>query len=56
MELETAQIISSYTCELSSESSFNIYRILNNNLVSDNRNQGVKKISKYLFILLKSLR
>ena len=56
MELETAQIISSYTCELSSDFSFNIYRILNNNLVSDNRNQGVKKISKYLFIFLKSLR
>ena len=29
MELETAQIISSYSCEFSSDSSFNIYRILN---------------------------
>ena len=55
IDLETSQIISSYTCEIS-ESSFNIYRILNNNLVSENRNKGIKKISKYLFILLKSLR
>jgi len=57
-EEDEARIISSYTCELSKEedSNYNIYRILNNNLVSQNRQQGVKKISKYLFILLKSLR
>ena len=55
---EEAQIISSYTCELSNkeDSNYNIYKILNRNLVSENREMGIMVISKYLFIFLKSLR
>ena len=53
---EDAQIISSYTCELSCDKNANLYKILNNNLVSKNRKLGVSKIKKYLFIFLKSLR
>ena len=50
-----AQIISSYTCE-SENKIFSPYKILNSNLVSKNRYSGIKNISKYLFILLNSLR
>ena len=54
---EEAQIISSYTYELENEdSNYNIYKILNKNLVSENREMGIMAISKYLFIFLKSLR
>jgi len=55
---EEAQIISSYTCELANkeDSNYNIYKILNQNLVSKNRQMGIMVISKYLFIFLKSLR
>ena len=54
---ETAQIISSYTCELSKkDQNYNTYKILNSNLVSDNRENGIKNVSKYLFIFLKALR
>ena len=53
---EDAQIISSYTCELSCDKNANLYKILNNNLVAKNRKKGISKISKYLFIFLKSLR
>ena len=55
---EEAQIISSYTCELTNkeDSNYNIYKILNRNLVSENRQMGIMVISKYLFIFLKSLR
>ena len=53
--LEEAQIISSYTCELSNDEK-NPYRLLNENLVSNNRSKGICKISKYLFILLRALR
>jgi len=52
---DEALTISSYTCE-SIEDGFSPYRILNLNLVSKNRRQGVENVSKYLFILLKSLR
>ena len=52
---EDSKIISSYTCE-SKGKKYIPYRIFNNNLVSDNRKEGLKYISKYLFILLKSLR
>ena len=52
---EDAYIICSYTCE-SKEKNFSPYRILNLNLISENRKNGINKISKYLFILLKSLR
>ena len=52
---DDALTISSYTCE-SIEEDFSPYRILNLNLVSRNRRQGITNVSKYLFILLKSLR
>ena len=55
VSLEDAKIISSYTCE-SKDKRYSPYKILNKNLVSDNREQGLRNISKYLFILLKSLR
>ena len=50
-----AYIICSYTCE-SIEVNYSPYKILNQNLVSENRRQGIRNISKYLFIFLKSLR
>ena len=55
---EEAQIISTYTCELAnpSDKHLNPYKIINQNLVSKNRNKGIQNISKYLFIFLKSLR
>ncbi len=52
---EDSIIISSYTCE-SKDNKFSPYKILNINLVSENRKEGLKNISKYLYILLKSLR
>ena len=52
---EEAMTISAYTYELS-EGKYNIYRILNTNLVAQNRQQGIKNISKYLFLLLIALR
>lgn len=55
--LEDAQIISSYTCELDeSKNDYNIYKILNTNLNSNSKEEGIKKVSKYLYIFLKSLR
>jgi hypothetical protein len=54
---EDAQIITSYTCELNEEDHiYNPYKILNSNLVSDDRKNGIRKISKYLFLFLKALR
>ena len=50
-----AYIICSYTCE-SFNRQYSPFKLLNRNLVSDNRKQGVANISKYLFIFLKSLR
>ena len=48
-------IISSYTLEaLNSE--YSPYRILNRNLANDDRKEGLNKVSKYLYLLLKSLR
>ena len=35
---------------------FSPYRTLNRNLASGNREEGLKKVSKYLFILLNALR
>ena len=52
---EDAYIICSYTCE-SEETDYSPYRIMNKNLISDNRKNGLKNISKYLYILLNSLR
>ena len=48
-------IISSYTQE-AKNSEYSPYRTLNRKLVSDNRKEGLKKVSKYLYILLKALR
>ena len=50
-----AYIICSYTCE-SCDNNMSPYRLLNSSLVSENRQNGIKKISKYLYILLASLR
>ena len=56
ISLEDAFIISSYTYEFENDKDYNTYKLLNQNLVSNNRKQGIKKVSKYLFILLKALR
>ena len=54
---EDAQIISSYSCELNqNERDYNPYKLLNTNLVANDRMNGVRNISKYLFIFLKALR
>ena len=55
ISIDDAYIICSYTCE-SFEGNYSPYKLLNQNLVSDNRKQGIENISKYLFILIKSLR
>ena len=52
---EDIKIISAYTCE-SMDKNYSPYKILNQNLVSENRILGIRNISKYLFIFLKSLR
>ena len=52
---EDAYIICSYTYQLE-EDDFSPYKLLNKNLVSDDRQNGIRKISKYLFILLKTLK
>ena len=50
-----AYIICVYTCE-SKDRKYSPYRILNQNLVSNNRKKGIENISKYLYIFLNSLR
>ena len=55
ISIDDAYIICSYTCE-SYDRKYSPYKILNQNLVSNNRKQGVANISKYLYIFLKSLR
>ena len=52
---EEAKIISSYSCE-TTDSNYNPCIILNRNLNDENREKGLKNISKYLFIFLKTLR
>ena len=52
---EDAHIICPYTLEAKDEN-YSPYKIINLNLVSDNRKNGIKNISKYLYIFLKSLR
>ena len=52
---DDAFIICAYTCE-SKDTRYSPYRILNQNLVSNNRKNGIANISKYLYIFLKSLR
>ena len=53
---EDAYIICSYTCESEIDRAYSPYKLLNKNLVSNNRQNGIKNISKYLYIFLKSLR
>ena len=55
IEREEALIISSYTCK-AFDSNYSPYKILNWNLNDENRERGIKNISKYLFIFLKALR
>ena len=55
IEKEEAMIISSYTCE-AFDSNYSPYKILNRKLNEENREEGIKQISKYLFIFLKALR
>ena len=52
---EDAYIICSYTCE-AKDVNYSPYRILNRNLVSKNRKNGLSNISKYLYLFLKTLR
>ena len=52
---EDAYIICSYTCE-SEQKEYSPYRILNKSLVSDNRQNGIRNISKYLYLFIKSFR
>ena len=52
---EEAKIIFSYNCE-SKDPNYSPYKILNKNLCLENTEQGIKNISKYFFIFLKSLR
>ena len=55
---EEACIICSYTYEskIEEEKDFIPYKILNTNLLSEDKKHGLEKISKYLYILLKALR
>ena len=55
IQFDEAVIISSYTCE-AEDRSFSPYNILNKNMISQKRKEGLKNVSKYLFILLKTLR
>ena len=55
IEKEEAIIISSYTCE-ASDSNYSPFKIINRKLNEENREEGIKQISKYLFIFLKALR
>ena len=52
---DDAYIICSYTCE-SDDTLYSPYGLLNRNLVSDSRKNGVQNISKFLYIFLKALR
>jgi hypothetical protein len=52
---EDAKIISSYTCE-TLDTKYSPYKLLNKNLVDENREEGIKRISKYFYIFFKSLK
>ena len=52
---DEAKIICSYTCELT-ESFYCPYKIVNDCLYGENKEEEIKKISKYLFLFLKALR
>ena len=59
---DDAYIICSYTCESKETengeeySPYSPYRLLNQNMISNDRKKGINNISKYLYILLDSLR
>ena len=55
LTVEEGEIICSYTCECT-DKNFSPYIILNRNLASENREKGLKIVSKYFFIFLKTLR
>ena len=55
LDFDSAVIISSYTCE-AEDYTLSPYIILNRNMVTKNRKEGLSKVSKYIFILLKALR
>ena len=52
---DDAKIISSYTCEAKNPY-YSPYKILNKCLCEENREEGIIKVSKYLYIFLKVLR
>ena len=52
---EHAKIISSYTCE-AVDKKYSPYKVTNSNLVKEDRRKGVSNVSKYVFLLLSSLR
>ena len=52
---EDAYVICSYTCEYDSKYN-SLYYILNKNLLSENRQNEIKRVSKFLYLLLKALR
>ena len=55
ISIKDAEIISSYTCETLNPY-YSPYKILNKSLCEENREEGIKKVSKYLYIFLKALR
>ena len=52
---DEAYIICSYTCE-AKDKKYNPYRLLNENIVSENKQKGLKNVNKYFYILLSALR
>ena len=55
ISIKDAEIISSYTCD-ALDPYYSPYKILNKSLCEENREEGIKKVSKYLYIFLKALR
>ena len=53
---EDALTISSFTCEIKFNKENSPYKIINKNLVEEDRISGINNISKYLFLFLKALR
>ena len=51
-----ALVICSYTYEIEMYKNYAPFRLLNINLVNDNRKKGIQNIEKYLFLLLTALR
>ena len=52
---DEAIIISTYTCE-AYDKNYSPYKILNRNLTAENREEGLKTISKYFYLFLHTLR